>query len=113
MYDAFFLYFVSHYTMTYVITAEKPWLRRAFSSYDALSHHSLRNLHEACYVSTLHVVYIAVSLCTVLHAVLVEKARMKTSFMSQIPEPNPKAMIKAGLFCLFPFSYDSNILINH
>jgi len=31
----------------------------------------------------------------------VEKARMKTSFMSQIPKPNPKAMIKAGLFCLF------------
>ncbi len=76
--------------------------------YDALSHHSLSNLHEACNVCTLHVVHIAISLGAVLHAVLVEKARMKTSFMSQIPEPNPKAMIKAGLFCLFPSAMNAD-----
>jgi len=38
----------------------------------------------------------------------VEKARMKTSFMSQIPEPNPKAMIKAGVFCLFPSAMNAD-----
>ena len=40
--------------------------------YNALSHDSLSNLHEASNVCTLHVVYIAVSLCAVLHAVLVD-----------------------------------------
>ena len=41
-------------------------------SYDALSHHGLGNLHEACHVGTLHVVDIAVRLGAVLHAVLVD-----------------------------------------
>lgn len=40
--------------------------------YNALSHDSLSNLHEASNVCALHVVYIAVSLCAVLHAVLVD-----------------------------------------
>lgn len=40
--------------------------------YNSLSHDSLSNLHEASNVCTLHVVYIAVSLCAVLHAVLVD-----------------------------------------
>ena len=39
--------------------------------YNALSHHSLGNLHEAGHVGTLHVVDVAVLLSTVLHAVLV------------------------------------------
>ena len=43
-----------------------------FYLYDSLSHHSLCNFHEAGNVCALHVVYIAVSLCTVLHAVLVD-----------------------------------------
>lgn len=40
--------------------------------YDTLSHHSVGNLHEACHVCTLHVVYIAVRLCTILNAVLMD-----------------------------------------
>ena len=38
----------------------------------ALCHHGLCHLHEACHVGTLHVVYIAVGLSAVLHAVLVD-----------------------------------------
>ena len=38
----------------------------------ALCHHGLCHFHEACHVGTLHVVYIAVGLSAVLHAVLVD-----------------------------------------
>ena len=38
----------------------------------ALCHHSLGYLHEASHVSALHIVYIAVGLGTILHAVLVD-----------------------------------------
>ncbi len=41
------------------------------SLYDALSHHGIGNLHEAGYVSTLYIVDVAISLSTVLNAVLV------------------------------------------
>ena len=61
---------------------KERWLRFRFAElfaamgghclHNTLSHHSLDNLHEASYVSTLYVVYIAVGLCTVLHAVLVD-----------------------------------------
>ena len=39
--------------------------------YNALSHHGLGHLHEACNVGTLHVVDLSVGLCAVLHAVFV------------------------------------------
>lgn len=44
---------------------------RLSTLYDALSHHCLCNLDEACHVGTLHIVDVAVGLCAVLHAVLV------------------------------------------
>ena len=41
------------------------------SLHNALSHHGISNLHEAGYVSTLHVVDVTISLSTILNAVLV------------------------------------------
>ena len=59
------------YTMSYVIM--RKYLGFAeLSLHDALSHHSLGNLHEAGYISALDIVNIAVGLLAVLHAVLVD-----------------------------------------
>ena len=46
-------------------------LRRALL-HDALSHHGFGDLHEASHIGALYVVYIAVGLCAVLHAVFVD-----------------------------------------
>ena len=47
-------------------------LRRAVFLYDALRHHIFSHLHEAGNVGAFHVVYVAVGLGAVLHAVLVD-----------------------------------------
>ena len=60
-------------------SAEKSWLRYATpslplmiaTSNDALCHHSFSNLHEASDVGTANVVDVAVRLCAILHALLV------------------------------------------
>ena len=55
-------------------SCKRPWLRFAPPScllYDALRHHSFSHLHEAGNVGAFHVVYVAVGLGAVLHAVLV------------------------------------------
>ena len=47
-------------------------IRFFYGVYDALCHHSLGYLHNACDVRSLYIVYIAVFFSTILHAVFVD-----------------------------------------